>query len=277
MLVICLSNEYMQNLCVCMLKAGVRNNVRQKMCVICMGPEHTQSVPFIVRKHNANPRAWVSSRHGSQASSPHGSVHGTHRSSWQSCSLSCFKNFHSGSGSLLSSLFKSGMSTTGSEELHVYRHDAGVSSEQLSQLIALEELLKVVTCAMVKLNLDRPNEQQEIVHRKLDNHFLISNQAQPHCTSHSSWISTPRCVCQIWGLLRKSPDPSMEAQGFEGEQGFLAPSPLINESASPQNLRQSSYLEIAGPLLLVPKRPKEAKPTLNIEKMIALSDYLAAW
>lgn len=68
----------------------------------------------------------------------------------------------------------------------------------------------------------------------------------------------------------------MEAQGFEGEQGFLAPSPLINESASPQNLRQSSYLEIAGPLLLVPKRPKEAKPTFNMEKMIALSDYLAA-
>ncbi len=55
------------------------------------------------------------------------------------------------------------LSASSTEELDVGRHEARVLSKQLSQSIAFEELLKVVTCAGAKFNLEWLNEEQEIV------------------------------------------------------------------------------------------------------------------
>lgn len=42
-------------------------------------------------------------------------------------------------------------------------------------LQSFEELVKRVTHALAKLNLDWPNEQEMIVHSKIDDHFLTSS------------------------------------------------------------------------------------------------------
>lgn len=70
------------------------------------------------------------------------------------------------------------LATSSSEELDV---DVVVvaSIDPLPQSYAYEELLEVVTHAVAKLNLDCPEEKQEVAHSKLDKHFFL--------------ISTPRC------------------------------------------------------------------------------------
>lgn len=53
--------------------------------------------------------------------------------------------------------------------------------EQSTQGAAFEEMLKVVTHAMAKLNLDWPTEQKMLVCSKPDAYFLMSCREQPPC------------------------------------------------------------------------------------------------
>lgn len=55
------------------------------------------------------------------------------------------------------------LSASSTEELDFGRHEVRVLSKQLSQSISFEELVKVVTCAVAKFNLEWLNEEQEII------------------------------------------------------------------------------------------------------------------